>query len=127
VDANVLSEATKPRPSRKVVNWIRRHELEIVVDPIVLGEIRFGILLLPKGRRRDRLERWFADGIRRIHCLNWDSAYGSSLGAASCRAAVVGPVDASQGQHDCRYCADAWTPGGNEKPPRFSEGRRKDH
>ena len=39
VDANVLSEATKPRPHAKVVEWLQRHESEIVVDPIVLGEI----------------------------------------------------------------------------------------
>lgn len=46
VDANVLSEATKPDPDPRVVEWLRRNERSIVVDPIVLGEVRFGILLL---------------------------------------------------------------------------------
>lgn len=41
-----------------------------------LGEIRFGILLLPRGRRRDRLERWFAEGVDKIECLPWDRAIG---------------------------------------------------
>src|SRR5438128_1806682 len=63
VDANVLSEATKPDPVRRVLNWLREHERELVVDPIVLGEIRFGILLLAAGKRRRRLERWFASGV----------------------------------------------------------------
>ena len=76
VDANVLSEATKPEPDPRVVSWLVRHEREIAVDPVILGEIRFGILLLPKGKRRSRLERWFQDGVERIHCLPWDAATG---------------------------------------------------
>jgi predicted nucleic acid-binding protein len=76
VDANVLSEATKPSPDPRVVEWLRRNEEAISVDPIILGEIRFGILLLPSGARRTRLERWFDEGIRRIHCLPWEAATG---------------------------------------------------
>ena len=56
--------------------WLVEHESEITVDPIVLGEIRFGILLLPAGSRRERLERWFADGVERDSCLPWDPACG---------------------------------------------------
>lgn len=76
VDANVLSEATKPNPDPRVVEWLRRNERSIVVDPVVLGEIRFGILLLGRGGRRTQLEGWFEQGIRRIECLPWDSAVG---------------------------------------------------
>ena len=50
VDANVLSEPTKPAPDRRVIEWLRQNEREIAVDPIILGEVRFGILLLPGGR-----------------------------------------------------------------------------
>jgi predicted nucleic acid-binding protein len=76
VDADVLSEATRPHPDPEVVAWLRAHERELAVNPVILGEIRFGILLLPRGRRRQRLERWFDDGVRRIHCLPWDAATG---------------------------------------------------
>ncbi len=76
VDANVLSETTKPVPDPAVVDWLRRNERALVVDPVVLGEIRFGILLLPRGRRRARLERWFDSGVERLHCLPWDVATG---------------------------------------------------
>ena len=76
VDANVLSEATKSEPDPRVLEWLSRHEREIAVDPVILGEIRFGILLLPKGKRRTRLDRWFQDGIARIHCLAWEAATG---------------------------------------------------
>ena len=76
VDANVLSEATKPVPDPGVVGWLRRNEMSLAVDPVVLGEIRFGILLLPPGARRVRLERWFDEGVRTIECLPWDAATG---------------------------------------------------
>lgn len=76
VDANVLSEPTKPVPNARVVEWLRRNERELAVDPIILGEIRFGIHLLPAGKRRQRLERWFKEGISRIVCLPWDAAAG---------------------------------------------------
>lgn len=76
VDANILSEPTKSSPDPRVVEWLRRNEREIAVDPIILGEIRFGILVLPKSRRRARLERWFDEGVRRLQCLPWETQTG---------------------------------------------------
>jgi len=76
VDANVLSEPTKPKPHAGVVQWLRRNERDIAVDPIILGEVRFGILLLPRGKRRSRLERWFGAGIQRLVCLPWEAEAG---------------------------------------------------
>lgn len=76
VDANVLSEATKPAPDPRVVDWLGRNEPEIAVDPVILGEIRFGILLLPSGHRRRRLERWFEEGVQRLQCIPWDASSG---------------------------------------------------
>jgi predicted nucleic acid-binding protein len=76
VDANVLSEATKPDPDPRVVDWLTRAERELVVDPIVLGELRFGILLLARGKRRSRLERWFDEGAARLHCIAWEADTG---------------------------------------------------
>lgn len=76
VDANVLSEPTKPAPHASVVQWLRRNERDIAVDPIILGEIRFGILLLPRGKRRSSLERWFDDGVQRLLCIPWEGETG---------------------------------------------------
>lgn len=76
VDANVLSEPTKPAPDSRVVEWLRRNEREIAVDPIILGEVRFGILLLRRGKRRTGLERWFNAGVQRLHCLPWEAETG---------------------------------------------------
>jgi predicted nucleic acid-binding protein len=76
VDANVLSEATRAKPEAKVVAWLRQNESELAVDPIILGEIRFGIHLLPAGKRRRRLETWFKDGVAKIACLPWGAETG---------------------------------------------------
>ncbi len=45
VDANVLSEPTKLLPNANVVGWLRQNESQLAVDPIILGEVRFGIHL----------------------------------------------------------------------------------
>ena len=76
VDANVLSEATKTAPDQNALGWLRRHEGEIAIDPVILGELRFGILLLPKGSRRSRLEQWFDEGVHRLRCLPWEARTG---------------------------------------------------
>ena len=76
VDANVLSEPTKPAPDSKVVEWLRGNERELAVDPIILGEIRFGIHLLTAGRRRQQLENWFQAGVSKIVCLPFDAPAG---------------------------------------------------
>ena len=74
VDANVLSELTKPEPNKRVVDWLTVHEGELVVDGIILGELLVGILALPSGRKRAKLETWFDDLLQTIDCLPWDAA-----------------------------------------------------
>jgi len=76
VDANVLGEPTKPVPHLPVVQWLRQYERDLAVDPFILGEIRYGILLLPRSARRTRLEQWFERGVARVRCLPWDGDTG---------------------------------------------------
>ena len=71
VDANILSEPTKPAPDPRAVGWLRANESNIAIDAVILGELRFGILLLPKGKKRATLEQWFDHGIGRLRCLPW--------------------------------------------------------
>jgi predicted nucleic acid-binding protein len=85
VDANVLSEPTKPAPDSRVIGWLRRHEGHFAVDPVILGELRFGILLLPKGKKRSALERWFDDGVQRLFCLPWERETGLNWAALLAR------------------------------------------
>lgn len=73
VDANVLREPTKPAPSGKVVDWLSANERNLVVDSIILGELCIGILALPRGSKRRRLEQWFEAFAKTIDCLPWDA------------------------------------------------------
>ena len=76
VDANVLCEPTRPSPDPRVVEWLREHEHEIVLDPVVLGEVRFGILSLPPGKKRAKLEAWFESGVQAIACFPFEAETG---------------------------------------------------
>ncbi|MFZ4484517.1 MAG: PIN domain-containing protein [Chthoniobacterales bacterium] len=78
VDADVLSEATKPVPDPRALDWLKTHERTLVVTPIILGELEFGILLLPAGRKRKDLESWFARGRSRLRVLDFDAACGAA-------------------------------------------------
>jgi predicted nucleic acid-binding protein len=73
VDANVLSEPTKQAADSKVVAWLDTNESNLVVDSIIIGELRIGILALPRGRKRDRLEQWYATVVETIECIPWDA------------------------------------------------------
>jgi predicted nucleic acid-binding protein len=73
VDANVLSETTKPAPDAAVLAWLRCHERDLAVSPIILGELEYGILILPASRKRARLEQWFRAGVPRLRILDFDA------------------------------------------------------
>ncbi|HEV2971052.1 MAG TPA: type II toxin-antitoxin system VapC family toxin [Pirellulales bacterium] len=66
VDVNVLSEATKPRPSQLALDWLDRNRSELSVNPIILGELEYGILRLPVSHNRTKLLDWFTAGLTRL-------------------------------------------------------------
>ena len=73
VDANVLSEATKPAPNSMVLNWLSKNERVLAINPIVLGELEYGIFLLPPGKKRERLLKWLTSGIQHLEMLVLDT------------------------------------------------------
>jgi predicted nucleic acid-binding protein len=73
VDANVLSEPTKQAADSRVVTWLDANESNLVVDSIIICELRIGILALPRGRKRDRLEQWYETVVETIDCISWDA------------------------------------------------------
>lgn len=60
-DANVLSEATRPAPDPRVLAWLERHEADLWLSAITVGELRRGVALYPHGRKRAALTRWLAE------------------------------------------------------------------
>ena len=74
VDADVLSEGTKPHPAQQVVEWLRDHDADLVVNPIIVGELEYGILLLPAGRKRKKLLDWFQRGVQHMNVVEIDAS-----------------------------------------------------
>lgn len=61
LDTNIISEATKPAPSKALVAWMTRQaDEDLFISSLTLAEIRRGILEKPAGKSRRELERWFA-------------------------------------------------------------------
>ena len=60
LDTNVLSALMRTKPEAVVVEWLDRQPADSVwLTSITVFEGRFGLALLPKGRRRSSLERAF--------------------------------------------------------------------
>jgi toxin FitB len=60
LDTNVLSALMRTNPEAVVVDWLDRQPADSVwVTSITVFEARFGLALLPRGRRRSTLERAF--------------------------------------------------------------------
>lgn len=78
LDTNVLSALMRTAPDAAVVNWLDRQPADSIwVTSVTVFETRFGLALLPRGRRRVGLERAFdrvltEDLANRV--LDFDSA-----------------------------------------------------
>ena len=72
LDTNVVSEVMKTRPAEAVVAWLNSQGSEkLHVSAITIGEIAYGLRVLPDGKRRsglrERFERFVALGLSLIH------------------------------------------------------------
>lgn len=55
VDTNVISETLRRDPNRAVVAWLERHDAELALSTVVVGEIAFGIEKIRFDERSARL------------------------------------------------------------------------
>jgi len=60
VDTNVVAEVMKPSPTPEVVAWLNDQDASaLFLTTITIGEIGYGLEVLPRGRRRLQLEQGF--------------------------------------------------------------------
>ncbi len=53
LDSNVLSELMRPKPEARVIAWLdRQPQTSIWTTSVTVLEIRFGLQIMPAGRRR---------------------------------------------------------------------------
>jgi predicted nucleic acid-binding protein len=56
VDTNVISEPLQQAPNGSVIAWLDAQVVEtLYLSAITVAELRYGIAVLPAGRRKDRL------------------------------------------------------------------------
>ena len=64
IDTNVLSEARRLEPNRGIIEWLDSlDEDRAFISVISLAEIRRGVALMDKGRRRDALAEWLTHDL----------------------------------------------------------------
>jgi toxin FitB len=98
LDTNVLSALMRAVPEKAVTEWLDRQPGESVwITSITLFETRFGLALLPPGRRRRALEVAFDDLLKEDlenRVLDFDSAAATAAGMlAAARQKSGRPVD----------------------------------
>ncbi len=106
IDTNVASELMRPEPMPAVAAWIaERDAQEMYLTAVSEAELRYGVAIIPAGKRRSALEaamtRWFDQGfIGRI--LPFDSAAARAYAEIA-----VGRRDAGRpiGEADCQIAA----------------------
>lgn len=88
LDTNIVSEVMKTRPAEAVVDWLNGQDSEkLYVSAITIGEIAYGLRILPDGKRRsglrERFERFVALAFDQ-RVLAYDEAaartYGELMG-----------------------------------------------
>ena len=60
LDTDIISNITKPVPSAPLIAWMAEQSDEsLFISSLTVAEMRRGVLEMPAGHRRDRLEAWF--------------------------------------------------------------------
>ena len=73
LDTNVLSEAVKTDPNKRVMVKMERHQDEIVTSSPVWHELQFGCQRLPKSRKKEIIVSFLNDILRpRMLILPYD-------------------------------------------------------
>ncbi len=98
LDTNVLGALMRSVPDAAVVRWLDRQPAESVwITSITLFEARFGLALLPSGRRRQKLESEFDRLLREDlenRVLDFDSAAATEAASLAAAQKKSGrPVD----------------------------------
>jgi predicted nucleic acid-binding protein len=64
LDTNIPSELIRSRPDPRIGDWVySQDEQSLYLSAVSIGELRRGFVILPKGKRRAELERWFENDL----------------------------------------------------------------
>lgn len=103
LDTNIVSEVMRTEPALNVIDWLNEQTSSaLYVSSVTIGEIAYGLRILPSGKRRsklrDRFERFISEGFAQ-RVLAYDEVaartYGDIMGA---RREEGRPMSMSDGQ-----------------------------
>lgn len=100
LDTNVVSETLRSSPDARVMAWLERHDADLALSTIVVGELAFGIEKIRPDQRAKRLsaglDAWRKRFAGRIFVFTEEAAltYGDIMGKA---ARQGGPMTAQDG------------------------------
>ncbi len=110
LDTNVVSELMRPSPNGRVTAWIARHAAaQMSLVAVSEAELRYGVAVLPAGRRRDQLaealETMLVDDFEN-DVLPFDSAAARVYASFAARRRAAGRPIAHA---DCQIAAVAYS------------------
>ena len=112
LDTNVVSEVMSPAPAQAVLDWFAgQTAADLYLPAIVEAELRFGILLLPDGKRRNGLSAALEGLIEedfRDRILPFDSAAARSYAVIAAQRRRTGRAVK---EADCQIAAIAASKG----------------
>lgn len=76
VDTNVISESIKAEPNKAATEWLSEHSQTLYLTSITIEELRFGELMMPKGKKRAALQKWIDSLMEQYSnsILNFDAS-----------------------------------------------------
>lgn len=103
LDTNVISEVMKPSPSEAVLDWLNQQEADrLHLSSVTIGEIEYGLRMLPDGRRRRDLQnrfKRFVVAAFAMRILSYDEPAALSYGEIMAgRKALGRPMSMPDGQ-----------------------------
>jgi toxin FitB len=103
VDTNVVAEVMRPSPLPAVVTWFNAQDsLSLFLTAITVGEIRYGLRIMPKGQRRHAIEQGFDQVIATAFAgriLAFDQRAATLYGEVMGRRKEIGqPLSVPDGQ-----------------------------
>lgn len=64
IDTGVMSQIQKSRPDETIMRWwFQQNATDLYLSAVVVHELRYGVELLPKGKKREHLEAWLTQRV----------------------------------------------------------------
>ncbi|WP_306363693.1 type II toxin-antitoxin system VapC family toxin [Nocardia sp. CC227C] len=101
LDTNVISETATKDPNPRVLAWLDAQNVEtLCLTAVTVGELRYGIAVMPAGRRRDEYADWLENltmpsfsGRILPYDLDATAQYARIMSTARAAGSAISPPD----------------------------------